>query len=84
MLHANEQRVLDAAIELVGRIGISPNHTVAAAAMEDGEHQTPGPGRNRTHSSSSKMTTGMKPRYWPHRRGHVPLILASIVTACPS
>ncbi|MGO4190507.1 ASCH domain-containing protein [Arthrobacter sp. YAF17] len=34
MLYANEQRVLDAASELAGRIGDSPNHTVAAAAMD--------------------------------------------------
>ncbi len=34
MLYANEQRVLDAANELVGRIGDNPNHTVAAAAMD--------------------------------------------------
>lgn len=34
MLYANEQRVLDAANELVTRIGASPNHTVAAAAMD--------------------------------------------------
>ena len=34
MLYANEQRVLDAATELVGRIPDSPNHTVAAAAMD--------------------------------------------------
>ena len=34
MLYANEQRVLDAATELVGRIPDSPNHTVPAAAMD--------------------------------------------------
>src|SRR3712207_5766916 len=34
MLYPNEQRVLDAAIELATRLGDNPVHTVAAAAMD--------------------------------------------------
>lgn len=33
-LYPNEQRVLDAALELVQRLGTDPTHTVAAAAMD--------------------------------------------------